>query len=122
MRRVLTGFRSSPGFIPLGWSSCGCDTLINIEYLPLLWESPLVSCGSAIKMYAIRVVRLVQGNSLLASGTGGRAQVHRWSPPAASAASIAAITRLVIAPVAAIKALTAFGTTLPVRIEFAWIS
>ena len=46
-------------------------------------------------------------------GHGG--QVQRLSPPDPSAASIAAITRSVIAPFALRNACTAFGTTVPGR-------
>src|SRR5579871_618370 len=97
-----------------------------MAYLPLLWEfmaspGPLVSFGSAARMYATSVVRMVHGIEALSGGTAGIWQVQRLSPPAASAASIAAITRSVTPPLAARKAFTALGTTAPDRRIFPWM-
>ncbi len=52
-------------------------------------------------------------------GHGG--QTQRLSPPDPSAASIAAITRSVNAPVVLTNACTAFGTTCPGRRMLPWI-
>src|SRR5438270_9050742 len=97
-----------------------------IAYLPLLCESatpvgPSESPGSAARIYATSDVRMEQGSEALSAGGAGVWHVQRLSPPAASAASIAANTRSVTPPFALRNASTAFGTTPPVRRIFIWI-
>src|SRR5438093_10163239 len=106
MRSVLTGLRFSPATIPFGWSGAGCDTLMYIVYLPLLCESPFVSLFSAIRMYATCAVLPSHGIAGFDPSAGGGGHSQRLSPPDASAASIAAITRSVIAPFAPRNAFT----------------
>src|SRR5262245_5448550 len=96
-------------------SGPGCETVMYIVYLPLLCESPLVSFGSAIRMYATCAVLPSQGIAGFDPSVGHGGQVQRLSPPEPSAASIAAITRSVIAPLVLTNAWTAFGTTRPGR-------
>src|SRR6266480_4440507 len=99
MRSVLTGFRFSPGLIVFGPRfGAGCDVVMYIAYLPLLCESPLVSFFSAIRMYATCAVLPSHGIAGFDPSAGQGGQVQRLSPPDPSAASIAAITRSVIAP------------------------
>ena len=69
-----------------------------IAYLPLLCESPFVSLFSARRMYATCAVFPSHGIAGLPPSSGHGGQLHRLSPPEPSAASIAAITRSVIAP------------------------
>src|SRR5829696_10195167 len=121
MRSVLTGFKFSLARIALGPPDCGWVTVRYIAYLPLLCESPLGSFRSAIRMYATCEVFPSQGIAVVDPSVDGGGQLQRLSPPDASAASIAAITRSVMAPVAARKAFTAFGTTSPGRRIFPWI-
>src|SRR3954449_12362130 len=116
MRNVFTGFMFSPSRITLApWSGAGCDTVRYIVYLPLLCESPFTSPFSAIRMYATGAVFSEQGIGGFDPSVGHGGHVHRLSPPDPSAASIAAMTRSVIAPVAWTNACTAFGTTVPGR-------
>src|SRR5919197_465631 len=112
MRSVLTGLRFSPSRIAFGPLSLpGWDTVIYIAYLPLLCESPLVSLRSAIRIYATCAVFSSHGIFGFDPSVGHGGHVHRLSPPEPSAASIAAITRSVNAPVVLRNACTAFGTT-----------
>src|SRR5215471_18905591 len=104
MRSVFTGFRFSPSRIAFGPPDGGCVTVRYIAYLPLLCESPLVSLRSAIRMYATCAVLASHGIAGASPLAGGGGHEQRLSPPEASATSIAAITRSVIAPFAARKA------------------
>src|SRR5215467_15725976 len=113
MRSVFTGFRFSPSRIAFGPPEAGCVTVMYIAYLPLLCESPFVSLRSAMRIYATCAVFAVHGMGGVEPSSGGGGHEHRLSPPEASAASIAAITRSVIAPLVARNAFTAFGTTSP---------
>src|SRR5262249_45368933 len=97
------------------WSSAGCDTVRYIVYLPLLCESPLVSPFSAIRMYATCAVFSEHGIAGVDPSVGQGGHVQRLSPPDPSAASMAAITRSVMAPFACRNACTALGTTVPGR-------
>src|SRR4029079_3770075 len=97
------------------------DTLMYIVYLPLLCESPFVSVFSAIRMYATCAVFSSHAIFGFVPSVGQGGQVQRLSPPDPSAASIAAITRSVIAPVACRNAWTAFGTTVPGLRMLPWI-
>src|SRR3954447_17326098 len=122
MRSVFTGFKFSPDLIVFGpWSGPGCDTVMYMEYLPSLCESPLVSVFSAIRMYATCAVLPSQGIAGFVPSEGHGGQVHRLSPPDPSAASMAAITRSVSAPDVRTNACTAFGTTSPGRRIFPWM-
>src|SRR5438093_12584768 len=93
----------------------GCATRRKSVYVPLLCESPLVSLFSAMRMYATCDVLPSHGIFDAEPSAGGAGQLHRLSPPDPSAASIAAITRSVIAAEAPTNAATAFGTTSPGR-------
>src|SRR5438874_8033841 len=115
MRRVFTGFRFSPFLIWFGpcvvnaafaGTGSGWETVRYSAYFPLLWRSPFVSFGSAINIYATCAVLIVQGIGGALPSAGGGGQVQRASPPDASAASIAAITRSVMAPLLARNAFT----------------
>src|SRR5688500_20080715 len=115
MRSVFTGFRFSAARIAFGPADSCCVTVRYIAYEPLLCESPFVSLRSAIVMYATYDVRPSHGIATVNPKGGGGGQVQRLSPPAASAASIAAITRSVSAPFVVRNAATALGTTSPGR-------
>src|ERR1051325_4484006 len=97
MRSVFTGLRFSPALMALGPPWSGWFTVRYIVYFPLLCESPFVSFRSAIRIYATCAVLLVHGMpAAVLSGVVGH--VQRLSPPDASAASMAAMTRSVSAP------------------------
>src|SRR5205814_2436605 len=96
-------------------SGAGCDTVMYIVYLPLLCESPSTSFRCAIRMYATCAVFSSHGIFGFDPSAGHGGHVQRLSPPEPSAASMAAITRSVSAPLAFTNAATAFGTTCPGR-------
>src|ERR1051326_355558 len=101
MRSVLTGFRFSPGLIGfgpcVGWfasatAGSGCETVMYSLYLPSLGPVPIVSVGSAIRIYATCAV-FASHAILGVAGSLGSGQTQRLSPPESAAASIAAMTR-----------------------------